>query len=335
MKTRRIGARGPAVGALGLGCLNLTGQYGEPVGTATARAAVDAAIEHGMTLFDTADSYGTDHANELFVGEVIAGRRNEVTLSTKFGVVAMAENTADAIRGDRPYVKSSCEASLRRLGVDHIDLYYLHRPDPKVPIEETVGAMGELVEAGKVRWIGICEASAETIRRAHRTHELSAVQSEWSLFSRDIESEVIPVAKELGISVVPFAPLGRGFLTGAIASLADLPPDDSRRRMPRFQEENFNRNLEIVRIVREIAGEKGCSPAQIALAWLLAQGDHVVPIPGSDRPELVAENAASVELVLSQADLDRIEDLLPVGTTAGNRYWDMSWAEGQTPEVPK
>jgi aryl-alcohol dehydrogenase-like predicted oxidoreductase len=335
MKTRRIGNRGPVVGALGLGCLNLTGQYGEPVGVATARATVDAAIEHGMTLFDTADSYGIDNANELFVGEVISGRRNEVTLSTKFGVVEMAEHTGDAIRGDAPYVRSSCDASLRRLGVDHIDLYYLHRPDPKVPIEETVGAMGELVEAGKVRWLGICEASAETIRRAHRTHELSAIQSEWSLFSRDIETEVIPVVKELGIGVVPFAPLGRGFLTGAISSLADIPPGDSRRRMPRFQEDNFNRNLEILRIIRDIAAEKACTPAQVALAWLLAQGDYVVPIPGSDRPELVAENAASADLVLLQEDLDRMDHLLPVGSTAGNRYWDMSWADGETPEVTK
>jgi len=337
---KRLGARGPIVGALGLGCVNLTGLYGERVDRPTAISAVNDAIDVGMTLFDTADSYGANHANEIFVGEAIASRRDEVAVSTKFGVLSGESSVGtttggirDAVRGDYEYVRSSCEASLKRLGVEAIDVYYLHRPDPKVPIEETVGAMGELVEQGKVRHVGLCEPSAATLRRAHATYPITALQSEWSLFTRDIETAVLPVARELGVGIVPFAPLGRGFLTGKIKSLDDLPSDDARRSMPRFENQNFERNLAIVDEISAVAAEKGCTPAQVALAWLCAQGQGVVPIPGSDRPELVAENAASTFVDLTTQDLARIDLTIPRGAAVGDRYSDMSWAEADTPAL--
>lgn len=327
---RTMGTRGPLVGALGLGCLSLTGQYGERPDDAVALRTVQEGLDAGVTLLDTADAYGP-FINEEFVGRAIRGRRDEVQVATKFGVTGTAGSTAEAIRGDAEWARRSCDASLRRLAVDVIDIYYLHRPDPKVPIEETIGAMAELVDQGKIRHIGVCEPSAETLRRAHAVHPLVAVQSEWSLWTREIEFEVLPEARRLGIGIVPFAPLGRGFLTGQIRSLDDIPPDDSRRTMPRFQSPYFERNLAIVEAVEGLAETIGCTPAQLAIAWLLHQGGDVIPIPGADRPSHVTENCGAISISLRPQELAAISEALPVAAGVGDRYSDMSWSAGDTP----
>jgi len=323
MEQRKLGRQGLEVSALGLGCMGMSEFYG-PGDDAESIATIHRALELGVTLLDTADMYGQG-ANEELVGRAIADRRDEVVLATKFGIVRNREDpAARGVNGRPDYVRRACDASLRRLRVEHIDLYYQHRVDPQVPIEETVGAMAELVEAGKVRFLGLSEASAETIRRAHAVHPISALQSEYSLWSREIEEEVLPTIRELGIGLVAYSPLGRGFLTGAIKSPEDLPEDDFRRHNPRFQGENFRRNLDLVEKVRELAAEHDCTPAQLALAWVLHRGEDVVPIPGTKRRRYLEENVAALELRLSAEDLERIEEVAPPGVAAGDRYSDMS-----------
>jgi aryl-alcohol dehydrogenase-like predicted oxidoreductase len=288
-----------------------------------ALETIHRALDLGVTFLDTADMYGP-FTNERLVARAISGRRDEVQLATKFGNVRGENGEWLGIRGDADYVRRACEASLARLGVDHIDLYYQHRVDKSTEIEETVGTMGELVEAGKVRHIGLSEASSETIRRAHAVHPVTALQTEYSLWTRDPEDGIFPTVRELGIGFVAYSPLGRGFLSGRVTSPDDLEPDDFRRRNPRFQGENFDRNLELVERVREIAEEKGVTPAQLALAWVLRQGDDIVPIPGTKRARYLEENAKAAEVELSDEDLARIEDAFPKGATSGERYPDMS-----------
>ncbi len=283
-------------------------------------ATIHRAIELGVTFLDTADMYGP-FTNEKLVGKAIEGRRDEVVLATKFGNVRGEDGSFRGVNGRPEYVREACDGSLSRLGVDHIDLYYQHRVDPDTPIEETVGAMKELVEAGKVRYLGLSEAGPETIRKAHAVHPISALQSEYSLFTRDVEDEVLPVVRELGIGFVPYSPLGRGFLTGRWRSMEDLPENDTRAgRFPRFSEENFKKNVELADRVREIAEEKGITPGQLALAWLLAQGDDIVPIPGTKRRERLEENAKAADVELTDEDLRRIEEALPKGSASGERY---------------
>jgi aryl-alcohol dehydrogenase-like predicted oxidoreductase len=283
-------------------------------------ATIQRALEIGITFFDTADVYGP-HTNEEFVGRALKGHREQVVIATKFGIVRDPEKAAfRGINGKPDYVKKSCEGSLRRLQVDCIDLYYQHRVDPDTPIEETVGAMAALVRQGKVRFLGLSEANAETIRRAHAVHPITAVQSEYSLWTRDPEPEVLPTCRELGIGFVPYSPLGRGFLTGKIQKPEDLPEDDYRRTTPRFQGENFQRNLEIVKRVEEIAREKHCTPAQLALAWVIAQGNEIVPIPGTKRRKYLQENVGALDVDLSSKDLERIEEVAPKDSFAGSRY---------------
>jgi aryl-alcohol dehydrogenase-like predicted oxidoreductase len=279
---------------------------------------------------DTADMYGP-YLNEELVGRAIAGRRDEVVLATKFGIVRGSDPSVRSIRGDGAYVKQACDASLARLGVDHIDLYYQHRSDGNVPIEETVGAMAELVAEGKVRFLGLSEASAETLRRATAVHPIAALQSEWSLWSRDIEGDVVDTARELGIGIVAYSPLGRGFLTGQIIAPDDFPEGDFRGGLPRFQGENFAHNLELVDKVRSMAADKGCTPGQLALAWVLAQGDDVVPIPGTKRRTYLEENIAALDVQLTDADVQAIDAVFPVGAGAGDRYPDMSPIHVSTP----
>jgi aryl-alcohol dehydrogenase-like predicted oxidoreductase len=312
--TRKLGEL--EVGAQGLGCMGMSQAYGVRDDDEESIATIHRALELGVTLLDTANVYGNG-ANEELVGRAIAGRRDEVVLATKFGIVF--SDGGPTPRGDAAYVKQCCEDSLRRLGVDHIDLYYQHRVDVE-RVEETWGALAELVAEGKVRHLGISEASAATIRRAHAVHPVSALQSEWSLWTRGIEDEVVPTCRELGIGIVPFSPLGRGFLTGAITSVKDLPADDMRRRLPRFAEDNFNRNLAIVEALRELAAEKGVTAGQLALAWVQHQGQDVVPIPGTKRRKYLDENAAAAELELSAEDIQRIEAAAPVEAVAGARY---------------
>ena len=282
-------------------------------------ATIHRAIELGITFLDTADMYGP-FTNEELVGRAIAGRRDEVVIATKFGNERAEDGTRLGINGRPEYVHRACDASLSRLGVDYIDLYYQHRVDPEVPVEETWGAMKELVEAGKVRYLGISEAAPETIRRAHGVHPVSALQTEYSLWSRDVEDEILPTVRELGIGFVAYSPLGRGFLTGQIRRFEDLPEDDFRRTSPRFQGENFEKNLELVDRVKEIASEKGVTSGQLALAWLLYQGEDIVPIPGTKRREYLEENARAVDVELTDEDLGRIEEVAPVGAAAGERY---------------
>jgi aryl-alcohol dehydrogenase-like predicted oxidoreductase len=286
-------------------------------------ATIQRALELGVDFLDTADMYGP-FTNEKLVGRAISGRRDEVVLATKFGNVRGPHGERLGVRGDPDYVREACDASLERLGVDHIDLYYQHRVDPDTPIEETVGAMKELVDAGKVRYLGLSEAAPATIRRAHEVHPISALQTEYSLWSRDPEEEILPTVRELGIGFVPYSPLGRGFLSGEIKSVDDFAEDDFRRANPRFQGENFQRNLDLVERVKEIASEKGVKPSQLALAWLLAQGDDIVPIPGTKRRKYLEENAAAAEISLSDHELERIDEAAPVGAAAGDRYPDMS-----------
>ena len=318
MQTRALGGQGLRVSAVGLGCMGMSEFYGEG-DEAESVATIHRALELGCTFLDTADMYGP-FKNEELVGRAIRGRRDEVTLATKFGIVRGDDPGARSINGRPEYVRQAAEASLRRLGVDALDLYYQHRVDVNVPIEETVGAMARLVEQGKVRFIGLSEAGPETIRRAHREHPVSALQSEYSLWSRDIEDEVIPAIRELGIGLVAYSPLGRGFLTGRFTSPDDFEPDDFRRHSPRFQGENFAKNLELVRHVQELAKRKGCTASQLALAWTLARGEDIVPIPGTKRRKYLEENLGALEVELTADDLERIEEIAPVGAAAGTRY---------------
>jgi aryl-alcohol dehydrogenase-like predicted oxidoreductase len=322
METRTLGSAGLKVSAEGLGCMGMSEFYGS-TDEAEATATIQRALELGVTFLDTADMYGP-FTNEKLVGKAIAGRRDEVVLATKFGNVRGPSGERLGLRGDPEYVREACEASLQRLGVETIDLYYQHRVDPKVPIEETVGAMAELVEQGKVRHLGLSEAAPETIRRAHATHPITALQTEYSLWSRDPEDEILPALRELGIGFVPYSPLGRGFLTGRFRSREDLPEDDFRRINPRFEGENFERNLELVKRVEEIAAKKDITAGQLALAWVLAQGDDLAPIPGTKRRNYLEENVAAAEVELDEEDLRRIDEVAPKGIAAGDRYADMS-----------
>ena len=318
MQQRRVGSQGLAVSALGLGCMGMSEFYGAR-DDAESIATIQRALDLGVTFLDTADVYGP-LTNEQLVGSAIAGRRHEVVLATKFGIVRGSDPSTRGVNGRPEYVRASCDASLKRLGVDHIDLYYQHRVDPNVPIEETVGAMADLVRQGKVRYLGLSEAAPATLRRAHTTHPISALQTEYSLWSRDPEDEVLPTCRELGIGFVAYSPLGRGFLTGRFQRFEDLPPDDYRRTVPRFQGANFQKNLDLVRKVEEIAREKRCSPAQLALAWLLAQGEDIVPIPGTKQRSRLEENVGALGVVLTADELRRIDAVAPQGVAAGDRY---------------
>jgi len=323
MKTRRLGSRGLEVSAVGLGCMGMSEFYGA-IDEDEAVATIHRALELGVTLIDTADIYGP-FTNERLVGRAIAGRRDAVVLATKFGNVRREDGSWVGIDGRPEYVHSACDASLKRLGVEHIDLYYQHRVDKKVPIEETVGAMAELVQAGKVRHLGLSEASPETIRRAHAVHPITALQTEYSLWSRDPEERLLPTVRELGIGFVAYAPIGRGFLSGRFRSPDDVGDEgDFRSRHPRFQGDNFRRNRELVERLEALAAEKGVTPAQLALAWVLHQGDDIVPIPGTKHRTYLQENVAAVEIELSEEDLARIDEAAPRGVTAGDRYADMS-----------
>jgi aryl-alcohol dehydrogenase-like predicted oxidoreductase len=321
MDTRRLGTQGLEVSQLGLGCMGMSEFYGT-TDEDEAVATIHRALELGIDFLDTADMYGRG-ANEKLVGKAIADRRDHVVLATKFGNVRNDDGSRE-VRGDPEYVREACDASLGRLGLDHVDLYYQHRVDFRVPIEETVGAMAELVEAGKVRYLGLSEASPETIRRAQSVHPISALQSEYSLWTRDPEDGPLQTCRELGIGFVAYSPLGRGFLTGQIRSPEDVAEGDFRRHNPRFQGENFRRNLDLVARVAEIAEEKGRSPGQIALAWLLSRGDDVVPIPGTKRRRYLEENAEAVDVELTEEELERLERAFPKGAAVGERYPDMS-----------
>jgi aryl-alcohol dehydrogenase-like predicted oxidoreductase len=310
------------VSALGLGCMGMSEFYG-PGDEQESLVTIGLALDRGCTFLDTADMYGP-FTNEQLVGRAIASRRDEVLLATKFGNERRPDGSFVGINGRPDYVRASCDASLQRLGVDVIDLYYQHRVDPGTPVEDTWGAMAELVQAGKVRFLGISEAAPATIRRAHAVHPVTALQTEWSLWSRDPEDELLALLRELGIGFVPYSPLGRGFLTGQFRTPEDIPEDDFRRHNPRFQGENFTRNLQLVDRVKELADQKGCTPAQLALGWLLAQGDDVAPIPGTKRRARLEENLGALDVTLTPDDLARLDELAPVGAAAGDRYPDMS-----------
>src|SRR3954466_8281969 len=315
---RRLGKNGPEVSAVGLGCMGMSEFYGSG-SEQQSIATIHHALDRGATFLDTADMYGP-FKNEELVGRAIKDRRDEVFLATKFGNVRGPAGEFLGVRGDPEYVRSACEASLKRLGVDVIDLYYQHRVDPNVPIEDTVGEMARLKDEGKVRYLGLSEAAPQTIRRAHSTHPITAVQTELSLWSRDAEAEVIPTVRELGIGYVAYSPLGRGFLTGQFKSPDDFAEDDFRKNHPRFQGENFQRNLDLVREVERMAQEKGCTTAQLALAWVLAQGEDIVPIPGTRHIKYLDENIGALEVKLTQDDLRRLDEILPPGAAAGTRY---------------
>jgi aryl-alcohol dehydrogenase-like predicted oxidoreductase len=322
MEQRQLGKRGPVVSALGLGCMGMSEFYG-PGDEQESLATLHRALELGVNFLDTADVYGP-FTNEVLVGKALRGRRREVVLATKFGNVRNPDGSWAGVNGRPEYVRQACDASLRRLGVEHIDLYYQHRVDTTVPIEETVGAMAELVQAGKVRWLGLSEAGPDTIRRAHAIHPITALQTEYSLWSRDPEDRILPTVRELGIGFVAYSPLGRGFLTGRFRRFEDLPEGDWRRRSPRFQGDNFRKNLELVQRVQELAAEKKITAGQLALAWLLAQGKDLVPIPGTKHRKYLEENVAAVDIALTAAELERLDAAAPMGATAGERYPDMS-----------
>jgi aryl-alcohol dehydrogenase-like predicted oxidoreductase len=318
MLKRKLGRQGLETSALGIGCMGMSEFYGQG-DESESIATIHRALELGIDFIDTADMYGP-FTNETLIGKALRGRRDGVVLATKFGNVRGPNGEFLGIRGDADYVRQACDASLQRLGVDHIDLYYQHRVDPTVPIEDTVGAMAELVKAGKVSYLGLSEAAPATIRRAHAVHPISVLQTEYSLWSRDAESEILSTVRELGIGYVAYSPLGRGFLTGQIRRIEDLPLDDYRRSAPRFQGENFQRNVDLVAEVESMAREKGCSAAQLALAWVLAQGEDIVPIPGSKRTRHLEDNVGALQVRLDADELQRLDRILPPGAAAGERY---------------
>jgi len=320
MEQRALGRTGLTVSAEGLGCMGMSEFYGSGDDAASIMT-IHRAIDLGVTFLDTADMYGP-HTNERLIGRALSGRRDQVTIATKFGNMRAEDGAFLGVNGKPDYVKSACDGSLQRLGVDTIDLYYQHRVDATVPIEDTVGAMADLVTAGKVRYIGLSEAGADTIRRAHAVHPITALQTEYSLWTRDPESAILPLCRELGIGFVAYSPLGRGFLTGRFRSLDDLPADDWRRKNPRFQGDNFQKNLDLVSHVEAMATRRGCTPAQLALAWVLRRGSDIVPIPGSKRIERLEENARAVDVAkgLSDAEMHEIDELFPVGAASGTRY---------------
>lgn len=318
MKTRKLGPSGPEVSAIGLGCMGMSAFYGG-ADEAQSTAVIHRALDLGVTLFDTAEMYGP-HANEILLGKALKDRRNQAFIATKFGINYNADRSKLMVDGSPANVRRAIEGSLQRLGVDHVDLYYLHRVDPDTPIEETIGAMAELVTEGKVRFLGLSEASPETLRKAHATHPITALQTEYSLWSREPEDELFAVTRELGIGFVPYSPLGRGFLSGEIRSVDDLAPDDFRRTNPRFMGENFQKNLDLVEAVKAIAADRGVTAAQLALAWVLAQGDDLIPIPGTRRVATLEQNVAAVDLALTPQDLARIDAVFPKGAAVGHRY---------------
>jgi aryl-alcohol dehydrogenase-like predicted oxidoreductase len=319
MKTRKLGQAGPEVSAIGLGCMGMAAFYGQASDETQATAVIHRALDLGVTFLDTAEMYGP-HTNEIQIGKALADRRDRAFVATKFGIGYNADRTALTIDGSPANVRRAIEGSLKRLGMDHVDLYYLHRVDADTPIEETVGAMGRLVEEGKVRFLGLSEASPETLRRGHAEHPITALQTEYSLWSREPEEDLFATCDELGIGFVPYSPLGRGFLSGEITSIDDLAEGDFRRSNPRFQGENFQKNIDLVHAVSAIAADKGVTAAQLALAWVLAQGETLVPIPGTRRIRTLEENAAAADLVLTADDLARIEAVFPKGAASGHRY---------------
>lgn len=318
MKTRTLGNSGIEVTAIGLGCMGMSDFYGKS-DDVTSLAVLEKVVELGVNFWDTADMYGTGH-NEMLISQVLRNHRDEITIATKFGNMRRIDGAHLGINGTPEYVKSACDMSLKRLGVDHIDLYYQHRVDPNVPIEDTVGAMAELVKAGKVRFLGLSEASVQTIRRAYKVHPITALQTEYSLWTRDPEDEILDTCRELNIAFVAYSPLGRGFLTGAVTQPDELEANDFRRNNPRWREENLKQNLALVDKLKEIASEKGCTPAQLALAWVLAQGENIIPIPGTRREKYLRENMAALDVNLNADDLAQIDAALPVGAAAGTRY---------------